>query len=413
MQHIILLFLALSSLFALEVRAQSPVWTQIANPAGLQVNGVSFSADGTEILSGTNCHPSYLRLYDVVTGAINWDYQVGNNLMCMMGVGISANGQYLAAVEELGNVLIFDYTQSPPDSITTIPMGTSAAFSIAFSPASDKVAVGGSSGKLQTYNLPSGSLDRDIAAHTTYVTAVAYSPDGQLIVSGGTDNKAKIWNTSGQLQHQLLGHTNDVTGLRFTPDNLRVISSSKDNTIRVWEVATGNLVHTFNTGTSDVNGMALSPDGQHIVSVSNDGYIRFWNAVTYAFEGDILQAEGATPICVDWSADGQKIATGTSAGKVTLYLVPALVGTADASKSAGLTAYPNPFHESFQIQLEGGQAKDYTLRDPMGRVVKAGWPVDGGNFSISLDGRGWAAGVYCLEVHTLEGNTLRRTVVKQ
>ena len=402
----------LATLFSLGLSAQAPLWTQIANPAGLTVNGVSFSADGSEVLSGTNCHPSYLRLYDVTNGSITWDYQVGQNLMCLMGVGISANGNYLAAVEEMGNVLVFDYTQSPPDSITTIPMGTTYAFSIAFSPASDKVAVGGSSGWLKTYNIPSGTLDKTISAHLGWVTAVAYSPDGQWIASGGADNKIKLWTTTGTVLRQFLGHTDDITNVRFTPDSQRIISSAKDNTVRVWDATTGSLLHTFATGTSDVNGIALSPDGQHVASVSNDLMIRFWNTTTYAFEGDILQPESATPLCIDWSPDGQKIITGTSAGKVTLFLVPALVGAAEPSTGSGLSVYPNPFQSQVRVRLAEGHVAGYTLRDAAGRLVAAG-EGSGSEFQLDLAEEAHAAGYYLLEVTSDAGLRYRQPLVRQ
>ncbi|MGL5889622.1 MAG: WD40 repeat domain-containing protein, partial [Bacteroidia bacterium] len=163
------------SVFSLNyIQAQDTLWTRIAQPDSLQVNGVSFSSNGNQVLSGTNCHPAHLRLWNTQTGNLDWDYEVPTGLMCLMGVGMSANNNYIATVEEFGNVIIFDNTLSQPDSVNTITTGTLYAFSIAFSPNSSEIAIGGSAGKLNTYNVLTGAPDLNVTAHTGYVYDVAY-----------------------------------------------------------------------------------------------------------------------------------------------------------------------------------------------------------------------------------------------
>jgi WD40 repeat protein len=74
------------------------------------------------------------------------------------------------------------------------------------------------------------------------------------------------------------GHTDCVKSVAFSPDGQHIVSGSDDRTIRVWNAMTGETAAgRFAGHTSRVNSVAFSPDGQHIVSGSLDGTIRALN----------------------------------------------------------------------------------------------------------------------------------------
>lgn len=231
----------MSVLLCSAIQAQTIDWSMKGNPDNLQVNGVAFRADGLKVLSGTNCHPASIRMFDVASSNLDWDHNVGMTYMCIMGVTFSSNTNYIAAIVEFGNIFIFDNTGISPVIIDTINTGTSYGFSTAISPSNDKVAVGCSNGKLKIYNIPSGTLASDINAHPSWVTTVAYSPDGTKIITGGNDDKVKIWSNSGTLLFTCTGHIGDITNVKVTPDNNFVVSSSKDDKIKNLEYCNWNI----------------------------------------------------------------------------------------------------------------------------------------------------------------------------
>jgi WD40 repeat protein len=69
---------------------------------------------------------------------------------------------------------------------------------------------------------------------------VAFSPDGQRIVSGSNDETLKLWDAqTGQQTLTLTGHTGPVTSVAFSPDGTRIVSGSWDRTVKVWNAQAG------------------------------------------------------------------------------------------------------------------------------------------------------------------------------
>ena len=72
----------------------------------------------------------------------------------------------------------------------------------------------------------------------TFVHSVAFSPDGQQIVSGSGDNLVKVWSVSGGKEiASLAGHTNYVSSVAFSPDGQHIVSGSSDDLVKVWSVS--------------------------------------------------------------------------------------------------------------------------------------------------------------------------------
>ena len=70
---------------------------------------------------------------------------------------------------------------------------------------------------------------------------MAFSPDGQRIVTGSADQTAKVWDAaSGGELLTLKGHSAAIWSVAFSPDGQRIVTGSWDQTAKVWEVATGD-----------------------------------------------------------------------------------------------------------------------------------------------------------------------------
>jgi len=117
------------------------------------------------------------------------------------------------------------------------------------------------------------------------VNAIAISPDGMLIASGGYKGVVRIWDSRS---HQPIGkagkHQSYIYSLCFSPDSRWLVSASKDKTIRKWDCGTGQAIGSPLLGhTDDVN--SVCTDGQRIISGSVDGTIRIWSCDTHELIG--------------------------------------------------------------------------------------------------------------------------------
>jgi len=95
-------------------------------------------------------------------------------------------------------------------------------------------------------SIPSISLPRDTTKPlltiptADWVLSVAFSPDGNRIVSGSYGKSVRVWgaNTDEQLK-EMQGHSSAVTSVAFSLDGNLIISGSPDNSVRVWDAKTG------------------------------------------------------------------------------------------------------------------------------------------------------------------------------
>src|SRR5450759_610880 len=97
-------------------------------------------------------------------------------------------------------------------------------------------------GRMSGVSVPQSawSPDDPFAGHPGPVLAVAVTPDGRQIVTGGHDGTARLGHrTSGQLQTPLTGHTGPALAVAVTPDGRQIVTGGEDGTASagpVWPV---------------------------------------------------------------------------------------------------------------------------------------------------------------------------------
>lgn len=106
----------------------------------------------------------------------------------------------------------------------------------------------------------------------TQVSSVAFSPDGQWIVSGSHDNTARVWDVQSgsevaRTAYEVEKRVGPVVGtVAFSSDGQWVVSGSWNGIARVWEAATGRVVAEMTLKSDPVKFVTFSPDDQRVVS---------------------------------------------------------------------------------------------------------------------------------------------------
>jgi len=160
----------------------------------------------------------------------------------------------------------------------------------------------------------------------TEINGVAFSPDGQRLASAGGNGLVKIWNSRmGQMIQSLTAHSSFVCSIAFHPDGKHLASVGADKQVKVWDLTTGLPVFAERCDAVHVYGAAyavtFSPDGQS-VAAGNDGSVMVWDWRDHQLQCSFA-GHTKRPICVAFSRDGRRLASGSWQGQVQLWDVEA------------------------------------------------------------------------------------------
>jgi WD40 repeat protein len=166
---------------------------------------------------------------------------------------------------------------------------------------------------------PDGTLVKSLSGHRATVWGLAFSSDGQLLVSGSEDKTAKIWKLDGTLVATLRGHSSALRGVAFSPDGKLIATSSADGTVKLWK-PDGTFIETLKGHKATVWGIAFSPDGRNLASASDDHTIRLWtiNGVKAVPLHTLVGHQGFVR-SIAFSPDSQRIASADSAKTIKFW----------------------------------------------------------------------------------------------
>ncbi len=147
---------------------------------------------------------------------------------------------------------------------------------------------------------------------------MAYSPDGQTVLTGSSDKTARLWYTAmGQPIDAPLQHEDPVLAVAYSPDGKTVVSGTYKKA-RLWDAATGKPIGAP-LECPDINGLAYSPDGKTVLTaggtgargIAHDvehGEVRLWDVAAGNPIGARLGHEKGTSL-VGYSPDGKTVLT--------------------------------------------------------------------------------------------------------
>ncbi|MFI0423533.1 hypothetical protein [Spongiactinospora sp. 9N601] len=221
-------------------------------------------------------------------------------------------------------------------------------------------------------------LGAPLTGHAGRVGAMAFSPDGKTLVTGGHDTAIRLWdlttrhpiadlptpaqtfgraNSSGDTGHfgsiefssdgrtlaaatgrrirlwdpvtrrflgELTGHTGPVRTIVFSPDGRAIAGAGDDATVRLWDVATLRpiglpLRQGFGQSLADIKDIAFSADGKSVVAADNFGVILRWDTVTGRPVGYLHELVSPDIYMVAFSPDGRTVVAVDGSGVMQMW----------------------------------------------------------------------------------------------
>jgi WD40 repeat protein len=175
------------------------------------------------------------------------------------------NRRVAAALSPSGRVVTIDLT--PGAKARTVGRHAGGAFAVAFSPDGGTLASGGQDGSVKVWGGPGGS--RTLGTHDGQVSSVAFSPDGRWLASSGGDKTVRVWDLTGEEPVRIIrSHQDAVWAVTFAGDD-RTVSGGSD-AVRVTDWRRGVTLLTI---PEPANGLTVAGPAPAIAWYGNDNVI--------------------------------------------------------------------------------------------------------------------------------------------
>jgi WD40 repeat protein len=303
---------------------------------GASCNALVFGADGKRLLLSStvpaavsphsitmsNDCPAALACIDIAAGKV-----VGETTAApSQSVALGPDGETIA-LEDAERVSV--RVLHLPSGVEKSKIAVRQA-KVAFAPDGKVLLTIDEAGHGALWDAVKGTKVRDLEGNLVHADyrLLGFSANGKTIavLEGGWQSAPAfvVWDAAtGKRAERPPGHQAAVTCLAYSPDGNRLVSGSQDKTVRLWDVATGAHLGVLARHKEALTAVAFSPDGQLLASSSKDGVTRLLQAADGKVIAD-LDGPGRGAATLAFAPDGKTLFAGGRSPEVLAWRLPSL-----------------------------------------------------------------------------------------
>eukprot|EP00466_Bigelowiella_natans_P010548 jgi/Bigna1/87845/estExt_fgenesh1_pg.C_250009 len=232
-------------------------------------------------------------------------------------VAINTTGEWLAfGSEKLGQLLVWEW-----QSETYILKQQGHFFdmnSIAYSPDGQLIATGGDDGKVKLWNASTGFCFVTFSEHTGPVNQVVFSSKGNVVVSSSLDGTVRAFDLVRYRNFRTFTspEPTQFTCLALDNSGEMVVAGSLDPfEVYVWSLRTARLLDVLSGHTGPLSGVLFNPAHPYLISSSWDKTVRIWDVYNRKVAVESLDHSGEV-LCVAVRPDGDQVCSADLTGQL-------------------------------------------------------------------------------------------------
>jgi serine/threonine protein kinase/WD40 repeat protein len=271
-----------------------------------------------------------LAVWDAATGRLRHRFEGPTS-----AAAFSPDGSLTARGDDDGRITVWSLPRG--EQVASLRSGRNAIRVLAFArdplrrtiagPSGDGrgwlLAAGDQGGGVSVWDVGAG-VPRAYCRGSPYgITAIAFSPDGQTLASGG--RSVLFWDlATGRLLLHLEFAADFAYGLAFSPDGRRLavggVSPLSELSVQVWDLEPHRGVQALHGLVSEASKIAFSPDGRLVAALGHDWQVAVWDRTTGALRHVLEAPKGlsADNAALAFDHDGRRFAFATS-GRAVLW----------------------------------------------------------------------------------------------
>jgi len=311
---------------------------------------------------------------------------------------VSADGNLLALVKDGDSSVIMVADAVSGRVLGRLPQGVQRE-GLRFAPQGHYLINDGIVGEpLQIWEAETGKaklLEKPALGDAGWVTALAISPDGRLIVTGNRSGTLQGWDLdTGEWQGGFEGfHRNDIRSIEFSPDGQTMLSVGVDGSACLWDAINRRCLVELGGKGDNAWDVGFAADSRHFLTTHRDGTVRIWKRDTW-------HPRQSFPARVELTGDSGRVVLGTTqrtVGGITETDTVALWDAETGKMRSTLKANPGDVPRmaldrsvSFvAIAPEKGPAEVWNLQTGR-RLLQVGGPSPAMAVTFTRDGSGLA-----------------------